>query len=260
MQSIKVKRNSGTALTDFLGKHELTDLIFRGARKVLEETSTAGSVFKVDPEPSRELTELEYFAIGCGYSVSHLIGLVRQLEQSPAYIRSYTRSKRLTNAGIDRVTDLVYHWENYLVRAKALEDRVLHLVNKVLHLGLDGRHVSFTLLRQNAHVKSKQKIESNLDRVHALVEPVASERNRLIHERGVLDEELRRLEFWLLAQRSLPERRDLARGRFLSEVRSVVPMKAVEAEQFIERARPVLTDLFDTLAGAYRRTRNRLAQ
>ena len=155
----------------------------------LRETSASGSVFKVSPALTRDLTELEYLVLSCGYSLSHLLGLVTQLERIPAYIRNYHGSQVLKEAGVDRVSDLVYHWENYLIRSRGLEDRVLHLVSDVLHLGLNARDVSFRLLRQNAHVKSKE-LGSILDRIHALVQPVAGERNRVIHERGVLDEEL----------------------------------------------------------------------
>jgi hypothetical protein len=244
-------------LSDVLGTHQLAQAIFEGARKVIRDTATPGSALKINPSPTRDLTEAEFFAQACGYSLTHLLGLVSQIECIPAYLRSYKRSTELRAAGVSRVSDLAYHWENYLIRARALEDRVLHLFTSVLHIGVSPRHVNFGLVRQSVPVKSLELGET-LDRVHALVEPMAGERNRLVHERGVLDAELRELEFWLLAQRSLPEHKDVSVGTYLTRLRSIVPAKAAEVEAFLTESRAVLTAVFDALVPMYRRTASKL--
>lgn len=211
---------------------------------------TIASPFDVDAKPDRELTEAEFFAIGCGYSMSHLLSLVSQLEYAPAYLRESRISDGLRAAGVTRLSDVVYHWENYLIRSRGLEDRVLQLVCDVLHLGIDRKNVNFSLIRRNAHVRSIS-VAAVLDRLHKLIQSVANERNRIIHERGVLDEDFRRLEFWLVARRLLPDRKGIAIGQYLTGIREIAPSKAAEIEAFLKDAHDVLLDLFDDLAPRY---------
>jgi phytoene dehydrogenase-like protein len=66
------------------------------------------------------------------------------------------------------------------------------------------------------------------------------------------------VEFWLLARRELPQYRAVASGRFLADVRKVVPRKAAEAEEFLRGAADVLPQLFEALAKKYRRMAARL--
>ena len=245
------------SLASKLAEHRLSKEILTDARAVEEDLYPKGSLLKAHSEPSRSPTELEYHAIGSGYSLAHFLSHLTQLHQMPAYLESYSRSKSMEARGVNRVAHLIYHWENYILRARGLEERALQFTNAVLHLGIDPRDVRANSLLRNVHVKSTATRDI-LKRVSRLVQPVAGERNRIVHERGLLDEDLRRLEFWSLIRTEMPERRDLAVGRYLTEVREVVPKRVEVVERFNGECGEIMKDLFDNLAPRYRDIRNRL--
>jgi hypothetical protein len=240
------------SLQESLESHELTTVILSAAAKVVASTMDRGAAFTVEPSNTRELTEAEYYARRCGFSLAHLLQLVCQIEQMPGYIKTYKRIE-----GGDRVSDLIYHWENYLVRGRGLEDRALHLVGSVLHLGLASRHVSFSSIRQNVHVRHTQ-LGKALDRIHAVVNPLAKDRNQVVHENQYLAEDFHTLEFWKLVRKTQAKARNLAIGRYLTELRSVVPARVAEVEAFIDDIGPPLFHLFSALLERYPRMARRL--
>jgi hypothetical protein len=217
------------------------------------------SALSIEFETTRDLTEGEFYVLGCGYSIAHLIGLITQLEQIPVYLSNYKSSRRLNSAGVNRVSHIVYHWENYLIRARSLEDRVLHLVKDVLHLGIHDRDVAFNSIRRNAHVTGGDgNLATLLDRIHSIVGPVAGERNRIIRGRGLLDADIRKLEFWLLLGRLGPDHKGVAAGQYMTGIRYEVPKRVSVITAFVAETGKFLQDLFDDLMPRFTSTVNRL--
>jgi hypothetical protein len=246
-----------TLVSDTVAAHKFASLALQLSTRFSEAVQKPRTALSIKFETTRDLTEGEYYVIGCGYSVSHLLSLVQQLEQIPAYLKGYVASKETRIAGVTRVSHIIYHWENYLIRARSLEDRVLHVIVDVLHLGINAKDVNYLLIRRNTHVESGT-LGALLDRCHKLVSPVAPERNRIIHERGLLDQDLREMEFWNLLRRLVPERKHLAAGNYLTTVRRVVPKRITEIEEFTGEVGRYLIALFDDLAPRFIVTADRL--
>jgi hypothetical protein len=254
---VGTRRNMGKIVEGLAG-HQLVQSCLADGVQVDQESGIKGSRLGLNVEYSRELTEGEFYVVKCGSSVAHLLSLVEQLEHIPAYMAHYERTAHARRVGVVRVKHMAYHAENFLVRARGLEDRVLNLVQAILHLGLDTRDVRRQSLTRNSHVKSSAGLPQLLKKLAKLTQPMSEERNNVVHERGHLDEDLRRMEFWWLVTRLAGVDKGRYQSQYISGVRNYVARKNPEIESFTEEASAFLVELFDRLLLDYAAMKRRL--
>jgi hypothetical protein len=143
-------------------------------------------------------------------------------------------------------------------RSLGFEDRGLHLIQAVLHLGIHGADVRWHSLRRNAHVRSSDDISDLVKHLHALTSPYAEERNSVVHQRGHLDERLRRIELWHLASGVQGDRRGQFQSLYMRDIRAFVTDKIGEMEDFTESAGKLTARMFDILSPIFDRTLQQL--
>lgn len=207
----------------------------------------------IEAVPLRSLSEAEFHALSCSFAISHLFGVLQQLAHSRAYLTEYRRTKALAAVGATRASDLVYHLEGFLVRTSMYRDRTLQLCSAVCHTGLAKSAVNYRTVSTNSIVVS-EGIAPKLKGLEKLCSPYAQARNQVVHQHGLLNDEIRLVESSLLASRILPpSERGAAAASYRYLIKHLGERKGLEIEKFARSAIELSRDLFASLAPQYRR-------
>src|SRR3972149_8238192 len=99
--------------TDALARHPFASRAMRDAVKVSQT---------LDPDPGRanadyvrDPDEHEYYVLGVGHALAHLLTWCQQLEHAVAFLSDFSYSERIRSQGIRRHHHLFYNVENYIV-------------------------------------------------------------------------------------------------------------------------------------------------
>jgi hypothetical protein len=213
----------------------------------------------VESNLTRDLTEEEYHARATSFALAHLLGALQQLAYTPGYLRQYRRTPALAAAGATRASDLVYHVEGFLVRTASFKDRCLQLCSAACHTGLNGAAVNQRAIASNSHIRSTA-LGERLKYLDRLCSPYAQARNQVVHQHGLLDEQVRRVELFLTASRVLdPPLRAVASRTYRQLVNEIAHEKADEFESFTHAAVDFSRLLFTDLESIYRLKQRQLA-
>lgn len=245
-------------LASRLDRHPFAVGVFEDNRAVLKSAYAPGASREVEAAPERPLSELEWYVRACGFSLAHALGLIHQLAQVPGYLAQYRRTSALASREVTRVSDVTYHLENFLIRTQSFQDRTLQLCASVLHTGLDLRSVRYTDMIRNNHVRSTG-IQDLLKAINTLCQQYAMTRNQVIHQHGLLDADLRRVELILMGSRAVEkDRRGAMASAYRFLVGEVASRKTAELDEFTRSAIGLAEELFAALAPRYERMKDRL--
>ncbi|MFC1650897.1 Cthe_2314 family HEPN domain-containing protein [Candidatus Latescibacterota bacterium] len=239
-------------------EHELVDHILRDAMNATKDLYESGSTLKVLPKPIRPLTQYESYLNSCGISMSHLITILEQIVMLPAYIEEYSSTKAMRRSKITRLNDIAYHYENFIIRAKSIDDRILQLCNSIFHLGYGQNDVNFSLVLNNSHIKSSD-ISDNIKDIHNCCDIFGSQRNKIIHQHSLLDEDLRKIELMLHASRNEGEYKIFARSHYRSLIKEFANKKVPEMNDFISNLMILIIELLNSLQNIYEEKKKMLA-
>ena len=118
-----------------------------------------------------------------------------------AELLSGFRARDMGHRGlISRFDYIVYHLENHYVRAVAVIDRSLQLINLVFRLGLSERDCKFGVITANEFVKNTST-QKSLKRLDKMVQPMRQTRNLIIHQRQLSEESLDQIELFHTLQK-----------------------------------------------------------
>lgn len=247
-----------TTLAFRLGEHPFAKSVFSENAAVLKAAYASGKATDIDSKPVRDLTEAEWYVRSCGFALAHLLGLLQQLAQIPGYITQYRRTDALAARSVTRASDVTYHLENFLVRTQSLQDRALQLCSAVMHTGLDLRDVSYVRMIRNARVQSTG-LDVSLKAINELCQKYSQTRNQVIHQHGLLDGELRRVELILMGSRVVNhEKRGAMASSYRYLVQDLASRKTAEFDEFTRSAISSVDQLFGALAPQYSRMKARL--
>lgn len=234
-----------------LQSSEFPTRVIREGSEIDHTSSRKVAVTGTQAVPNRDISEAEFHTLATAFAVAHLLGALEHLTRVPAYIRQYRRTPALANAGATRASDLVYHLEGFLVRTVGLRDRTLQLCSAVCHTGLALNSVNPRAISTNS-IATSTGISTKLKELEKLCSPYSQARNQVVHQHGLLDEDIRLLEGLLLASRVLEiPRRYAAGAAYRRMVRDLAEQKSEEIESFIRSAIQFTGELFTILAPQY---------
>ena len=194
-----------------------------------------GSIVEAEPEYLRDPNEYEFYIMEVGHTLAHLLSLCEQLIHSGLFLTSFTPTNRMKEAGITRASHLQFNVENYIIRTQSFLDRVLKVVNAVFHLGLHPRNCRYSTITKNANVKITE-IPPNLKKIRKIVDKYKQERNIVIHHESYQEDDLRKLEMFYLAQKTVNGPKHIDPDIFPYAIRNlsrkIVDQKTKEFDQF----------------------------
>jgi len=145
------------------------------------------------------LDELQYYIHGVGFSLIYLFRLCQQLELAVEFLSNYSYRNKSKNISFNRIDYIIYNIENYIIRFHSLDDRILHLINKVFHLTINEEDVVRTVILKNYKV-SRTNIPSLYKPLKNHILKFNQDRNTIIHHHSFLDKNLRKLELFYYAE------------------------------------------------------------
>jgi hypothetical protein len=239
-----------------LTEHPFASSALVDGAKLTQALSVPGSVFKAKGEFRRAPTRAEFY-VGCvGTSLAHVLSMCQQLEHSVLYLTSFRPTAKMKAASMTRQTHLTASIENYLVRTRSLDDRVLHLINDVFALYNPPRQIKYDLIAGNSHVR-RWSVHLKLKSFHKALDEHRSSTNQILHQREYLEDDLRELEgLTLLFSQGYTELEEDVRSTASSIVRGKV--KTFSATN--EKAFALLAELFAALQVEYCSQRKNLSQ
>ena len=235
-----------------INNHTLTQKIFSDAIAFDTDLYDLDQTFEVEPISKREFSELEFYSIRCGYTLSHLLGLLDQIVKIPAFIIKYRFNDITKKYGITRLDDVTYNYENYIIKYKSLEDRILLFINAIFHIGIDSNTVNYKLIIDNAHIKSNSIRFAIID-LHKQIDFFGSQRNKIIHQHSIADSNLRKIEGMLLVSRSDDEIKKYARNQYRMLIKEFAEKKVPELEQNTIDVIRLIVKLFGCCEDEYRK-------
>jgi len=230
---------------------DLTKKIFTDAMEANKDLYDPTDLFEIDPQPKRNLTEYEFYLTRCGFTLSHLLSILDQSIKIPAYIAKYCSSDFTKKYGITRIDDLVYHYENYIIKLKSIEDRALIFINAIFHFGLNSRDVNYNLIIKNSHISSNSNLLAILKKLHKKIDQSGNQRNRIIHQNSIADPDLRKIEGMLILSRSATEIRNITKSRYMALIKKFVEVKVPEIENNYIEILGLLKEIFNLCLKKY---------
>lgn len=149
--------------------------------------------FKVDVEFKRNPTEKEFYCLQLGNAIAHLLTIILQLEHTVLYMSSFTPTKKMKDAGIDRHAQILYIVENYIIRTQTMYDRVLLIIDRLFHIQNKPNRISHESIVTNLHIL-KTDIPKALKSLKKIIKKYYPDRNSIIHETTFLEDDLRKIE------------------------------------------------------------------
>lgn len=171
--------------------------------KVINDTITVQRQLYGDTPPTFEtikskeppLNEYQFYILGCGHSIGHLLSLCSQLDHLICYIDHYAVSSKMRRKGIDRYANLLYHIENYIIRIQSTSDRCLQVVNTIFHLCNARSQCNQRVILENIKV-SRTNIPKVMKPLEQALSKYKLDRNTIIHRESYQDESLQKLEYF----------------------------------------------------------------
>jgi len=235
-----------------INNHILAKMVFSDAITFDADLYDLDQVFEVEPKPKMEFSELEFYSIRCGYTLSNLLGLLEQIVKIPSFIIKYRSNDITKKYGITRLDDITYNFENYIIKYKSLEDRVLLFVNAIFHIGIDSNAVNYKLIIDNAHIKSNNIRVAIID-LHKQIDIFGSQRNKIIHQHSIADSNLRKIEGMLIVSRSDDEIRKYARNQYRTLIKEFAEKMVPELEQKNIDVIGIIVRIFDCCTDEYKK-------
>jgi hypothetical protein len=236
---------------------ELVAKCLSEALKVNQYLYDKSAILERDPTPIRDPNEYEYYVGACSFSISHLLTLLEQLVIIPAYLLEYGQTKSMKKYSINRLMDISYHVENFIIRAKSVDDYLLQVYNSIFHLGNSLANVNYNVIINNAHLTSTDVL-LQIKKVHKVCEEYSSERNKIIHQHSMIDIDLRKIELMLRLSRSDSDYKSGARMQYIYNINRYIEYKVPEMEVFTNELLDEINILFDQLLVVYDKNRNKL--
>lgn len=225
--------------------HALTKKIFSNAISLQQDLYDPSQAFELEPKSKREFTELEYYSTRCGFTLSHLLGLLDQIIKIPAYILKYRSNDITKKYGVTRIDDVIYNYENFIIKYKSIEDRILLFCTAVYHLGINSSDVNYKLVIDNAHITSKDDITKDIKELHKQVNVYGSQRNKIIHQHSIANADLRKIEGMLIISRSDAELKQFAKSRYRILINDFVNNTVPEIENNLLKMFDVIISIFN---------------
>ena len=188
-----------------LGQHPLVTLAFNDAKGIVDLLTDSSP--NIDAPYKRLPDEYEFYVLRVGSSLASLLHLCQQLDHTLYYMSNCRITQSMKKAGIDRPDHLLYNIENYLIRTQMLYDRILQLVNAVVHLCNSRENCTDKVISENVKVKETD-LPRLLKSMKKRLVPYKNVRNKIIHQESYNDDNLQRLSF---ISRSLLSSSDLVR-------------------------------------------------
>ena len=204
--------------TDEIIKHPFCAEVLKGSTQIVKEIIEQTEIWNIDSEPKREPTELEFYKIKVGKAIAGIINCLQELEHGVFYLREFTYSKRLKDAGINRGNFIRYCIENYFIRTQILYERCLVLTNAVFHLLLSRRDCKHSAISNNIKVRMTN-IPLRLKKIFGHLKIYRSTRNTIIHHENLLDQDLKDLEVLYLLNDNNGEETHLKKGNIDKDIK-----------------------------------------
>jgi hypothetical protein len=177
---------------DSIVKHPFVDDILKRGMEVSKAIEKPNG-FKVGKKFSRTPMEHEYYCLEIGFCLSHLLSVMQQMEHSILFMSNFSPSETMKKAGVTRSNHLLWSVENYIIRTQTVYDRLLVLVDRLFNIQNQANRISHESIVTNVHI-ARSEIPIYLKPVKNSVKKYYRDRNAIIHEYSLIDEELRRIE------------------------------------------------------------------
>lgn len=166
---------------------------------VLDDAKLAFADIEVDPLATElpediKLTEYQYYVQKVGFFLAHTISWCKQLDLAIELLSNFDYSKK--NAS--RSEHLIYNIENYLIRVKSVQDRVLQLVNAVFHLCINEANVNNGVIVSNYKIQHRPEILKSIKAIGKYLSDHEQIRHTLIHRHSLIDKDLKKIELFYL--------------------------------------------------------------
>ncbi len=213
-------------VSEELKSHPFLTLVWKEAIQIQKNLKEDVLDIKFDTD----IDEYQFYILRVGYSISHLITWLEQLEHAVHYLSNFSYSKNTKTIGINRAHHFIYNVENYLIRLQSIYDRTLQLTNNVFHLCIEESNISHSLIISNLKV-SRTDIPKLLKSLRRSIDSKAQDRHAIIHKHSYQEKSLRRLElFYMFNQETWENRENSPSYEGLCHIRSQL-MKEVVAEK-----------------------------
>lgn len=249
--SIK-KQTKEYATYNALSNHPFASLALLYGTRILAVIQKPRTFLKINPEYKRTPSKAEYYCILVGKTLSHVLTICRQLEHSVLYFSSFSPTQKMKKANITRQSHLLYCIENYIIRTQSMYDRLLVLVDRVFELYNPSHIISHELIISNSHIQHSS-IPSKLKVLRKVIKDYYRDRNMIIHEHELLEDDIRELEAYTIL--SISE--DPLKGQSaLTEnvnylARQIIKNKTKEFSKVNHDSFIILGDIFNHLKKKY---------
>lgn len=202
--------------------------------------------------PRSHLNTAERYVLGVLVSAGEVVAVLDQLVYAVDSLSGYRRPKRAHSHYATRAQHVAYHLENHVIRAAALGERVLQLINVAFSLGLPNRACTWLAIAENAHVKSANVFES-LGALRKFLGSKRTTRNIVVHQRGYSDDELHEIEgYYLLEQidrQAGIETPTVMRSRYIFKTIAdqLVSARRSELRKYNDQAEALISEVFASL-------------
>jgi hypothetical protein len=140
----------------------------------------------------------QYFVVEIMYPIFEILSKLEDLNCSLYFIKHYPINKTLRR-DITREKYIIYHLEHYFISQISLFDRLLHFCNMIYEIGLDDRHVTYDIIKNNSKVGNDYKI--TLKKLYNNLEKseVRILQNKIKHKEKLRDKEMEEASFFEMA-------------------------------------------------------------
>jgi hypothetical protein len=249
-KSIQNMINENFTSNDLI-KHEFTKNVFHDSMCIEAELHVPGTLFQVNAKYTREAYQDEFYYISTGHKLAQLLSICQQMEYSILYLTSLRITPKMQGQGISKQTLLLYHIENYIIRTRSMYDRILQLVDCVFRLYNSSNLITHELIISNLFIKHSN-IPSKLKEIKKIIKNYYQDRNVIIHQRGYLEEDIRKLEgFYVLLNDKYYSSKNILRHNADNLTRSIVKSKTTEYADVNNNVFAKVIELFNELHLTY---------
>ena len=151
-------------------------------------------VFATEMPEDIVLTEYQYYLQKVGFFLVHTISWCKQLDLAIQLLSNFDYSKK----NVSRADHLIYNIENYFIRVKSVQDRVLQLVNAVFHLCINEANINNGVIVSNYKVQHRPDIHKAIKAIIKYLAEHEQIRHTLIHRHSLIDKDLKKIELFYL--------------------------------------------------------------
>ena len=132
------------------------------------------------------LTEIQHYHVDCWKTCRSIETAIKKLEIAEECIR---QSYRYCPNDHEVAEYIEFHIENYLIRSRAVYDRVLIFVNFLCDIQMSKEYVNHTSIISNRKVE-KAGLKNKLKKINKACDQYRVVRNGVVHHDKYVDEEL----------------------------------------------------------------------